>query len=59
MVDKNWLYKDCVAINENISIRIPTVREVLEREDEYYGLISLLTAMPIDLLVQFMILKNL
>ena len=52
MVDKNWLYKDCVAINENISIRIPTVREVLEREDEYYGLISLLTAMPIDLLVQ-------
>lgn len=52
MIDKNWLYKDSVAINENISIRIPTVREILEHEDEYYGLISLLTAMPIDLLVQ-------
>ena len=52
MVDKNWLYKDSVAINENISIRIPTVREILEHEDEYYGMISLLTAMPIDLMVQ-------
>lgn len=52
MVNKNWLYKDSVDINENIKIRIPTVREILEHEDEYYGLISLLTAMPIDLLVQ-------
>ena len=31
---------------------IPTVGEILECEDEYYGLVSLLTAMPIDMMVQ-------
>lgn len=52
MISKNWLYKDSVEINDDIKIMIPSVRDVLDHEDEYYGLISVLTAMPIDLLVQ-------
>ena len=52
MLSKNWLYTDNVEICDGISIRIPTVREVLDHEDEYYGMITLLTAMPIDLMCQ-------
>lgn len=52
MISKNWLYKDAVEIYDGISIKIPTVREVLDREDEYYGMVTLLTAMPIDLMCQ-------
>ena len=52
MLSKNWLYTNNVEICDGISIRIPTVREVLEHEDEYYGMITLLTAMPIDLMCQ-------
>ena len=37
MLSKNWLYADNVEICDGISIRIPTVREVLDHEDEYYG----------------------
>lgn len=48
----NLLYKPEFKINDNIKIVIPTVDEVISNEDEYYGLISLLTAMPIDLMVQ-------
>lgn len=46
------LYKREVDINEYIKIRIPTVGEILDCEDEYYGLISVFTAMPIDMMVQ-------
>lgn len=52
MLSKNWLYTDTVQISDGISIRIPTVREVLEHENEYYGMVTLLTAMPIDLMCQ-------
>ncbi len=31
---------------------IPTVGEVLENEDNYYSMVSMLTAMPIDMMVQ-------
>lgn len=48
----NLLYKSEVPINDAIKIRIPTVGEVLEDEDSYYGLVSMLTAMPIDYMVQ-------
>ena len=48
----NLLYKQEYSINEFISIRIPSVGEILECEDEYYGLVSMLTAMPIDMMVQ-------
>lgn len=52
MATLNLLYKDSYAINDDISIRIPTVKEVLEAEDNYYGLVYALTAMPIDRMVQ-------
>lgn len=52
MATLNLLYKDSYAINDAISIRIPTVKEVLEAEDNYYGLVYALTAMPIDRMVQ-------
>lgn len=48
----NLLYKDRYAINDDIVIRIPTVREVLEDEDTYYSLVYTLTSMPIDRMVQ-------
>lgn len=48
----NLLYKRSVPINEHISIFIPTVGEVLDNDEEYYTLISMLTAMPIDFMVQ-------
>lgn len=52
MLSNNFLYKKEIAINEAISIRIPSVGEVLDDEENYYSIVSLLTAMPIDLMVQ-------
>lgn len=48
---RNLLYKHEIRINDFLSIKIPTVGEILEDEDGYYNLVQLLTAMPIDLLV--------
>ncbi len=48
----NLLYKKEYAINEHIRIQIPTVGKVLDNEDAYYGMVSMLTAMPIDMMVQ-------
>lgn len=48
----NLLYKRSVQINDYINILIPTVGEILDNEDDYYGLVSILTAMPVDMLVQ-------
>lgn len=48
----NLLYKTELPVNDHIQIRIPKVGEILEDEDAYYGLVSMLTAMPIDYMVQ-------
>lgn len=48
----NLLYQRQYAINDSIKIVIPTVGEVIDNEEEYYSLVSLLTAMPIDLMVR-------
>ena len=48
----NLLYKREYPINEFIAVKIPSVGEILECEDEYYGLVSMITAMPIDMMVQ-------
>lgn len=45
------LFKKLYNINENISIVIPTVRDVLENEETYYELVTMFTAMPFDLMV--------
>lgn len=52
MPSLNLLYRTDYAINDKIHIVIPTVGDILDHEDDYYGLISILTAMPIDLMVQ-------
>lgn len=51
MSTRNLLYQRQYKINNSISIVVPTVGEVIDNEDVYYNLISLLTAMPIDLMV--------
>lgn len=48
----NMLYKSEIEINEDISIVIPTVGYVVDHEDDYYGLVSALTAMPVDMMVE-------
>lgn len=48
----NMLYQRQYAINDSIHIIIPTVGEILDNEDAYYNLVSVVTAMPIDLMVQ-------
>lgn len=47
----NLLYKREYRINDSIKIVIPSVGEIVDNEDEYYGLVTVLTAMPIDLMV--------
>lgn len=52
MATLNLLYKQEYTINEHIKIQIPTVGEVLEDEDDYYTMVTMLTSMPIDMMVQ-------
>lgn len=52
MATSSLLYKREYPINEFITVKIPTVGDVLEHEDDYYGMVSMLTAMPIDMMVQ-------
>lgn len=46
------LYASEVPVTDKISIMIPKVGEVLDHEDEYYSAVYMLTAMPIDYMVQ-------
>ena len=48
----NLLYAKQYAINDSIHIVVPTVGQIIDNEDAYYGLVSVLTAMPIDLMCQ-------
>lgn len=41
-----------VEILPNFSVRIPTVREILENEEMYYSIVSSLTATPFQYMVQ-------
>lgn len=52
MATRNLLYKRSYAINDSIEIVIPSVGDILDDEDNYYSLVSVLTAMPIDMMVQ-------
>ena len=52
MATNSLLYKKQIAINDKIHIVIPSLGEVIDQEDEYYAMVTMLTAMPIDLLVQ-------
>lgn len=46
------LYKREVPINDTVKVRIPTVGEILDAEDEYYTMVYMLTATPVDMMVQ-------
>lgn len=46
------LYEREYPITDKIKIMIPSVGEVSDNEDEYYGLVRSLTAMPIDMMVE-------
>lgn len=48
----NLLYKREYPVNDAIRIQIPTVGEILDNEEEYYTMVSMLTSMPIDMMVQ-------
>ncbi len=49
---QSLLYRTDVRINDYITVVIPTVGEIIDSEPEYYGAISMLTSMPIDMMVQ-------
>ena len=46
------LYRDSYEINDSIRIVVPSVGQVLDNEDTYYNIVSAITAMPIDFMVQ-------
>lgn len=52
MAIRNILYKNEIIINNKIRIKIPTVGEIIDDENSYFNVVSLLTAMPIDLMAQ-------
>ena len=52
MSSLHLLYKKEYAINEFVKVMIPTVGDVLDHEDEYYEMVTMLTAMPVDMMVQ-------
>lgn len=49
---ESFLFKDSFQINDFIEVRIPTVGEILQNEDQYYGIVSSLVATPFDMMVQ-------
>lgn len=51
MSTESFLYKKQIAVNDYISVSIPTVGDILDNEAAYYGLVSIVTAMPIDMMV--------
>lgn len=52
MATRNLLFAREYKINEHIGVVVPEVGAILDSEDNYYGLVSMLTAMPIDMMVQ-------
>ena len=46
------LYATSWPVNDKISIMVPKVGDILQQEDDYYSIVSMLTAMPIDMMVQ-------
>ena len=52
MTETSLLYSREVPISDKIHIVIPTVGEIIDHESDYYTAVSILTAMPIDFMVQ-------
>ena len=50
--NRSLLKMSSIEITPKLSVRIPTVGEILEDEDKYYGIVSSLTASPFQYMVQ-------
>ena len=48
----NLLYAEKYRINDNIALKIPTVGEILDSEQDYYSLVALISATPYEMMVQ-------
>ncbi len=46
------LYAKKIPINDNISIAVPTVGEIIDNEDSYFDAICMIVATPYDMMVQ-------
>lgn len=51
-MSKSILYKREHRINDFISVRIPTVREIIDNKTDYYTCVSLIISTPFDMMVQ-------
>ncbi len=51
MTSRKLLYQRSVPVTDKISVVIPSVGEVIDNEDTYYGLVNIMTAIPIDMMV--------
>ena len=49
---ESLLFKDSISITDDVKIIIPTVGEILNNEVDYYSIVTAITSMPIDLMVQ-------
>ena len=49
---KSTLYETKHKINDFITIRVPTIKDIIENEDDYYGNVALIVATPYDMMVQ-------
>lgn len=52
MPHTHLLYKRQVEINDHIKIMIPSVGDIVDKEEEYYSMVFAITSMPIDLMAQ-------
>lgn len=50
--NKSWLNLSSIDIIPNLSVRIPTVGEILEDEFTYYNIVSFIAASPFQYMVQ-------
>lgn len=50
MATINLLYKKEFAINDRLSVVIPTVGNIIDSEDDYYSIVNIFTSTPIDMI---------
>ena len=52
MGSKSLLNQTLIPITDELTLRIPTVGEILDKESEYFSLISIMTSTPFQYMVQ-------
>ena len=52
MENKSLLNQSSIQITDQLSLRIPTVGEILENESAYFSLVSIMTSTPFQYMVQ-------